>query len=190
MSGLRDLLYSSSEYEEEEQDQESEPEPETNLFECLNDEYKNKPTYKKMTTGRENNEKILLCCSDVKQNLNNYFAIDEKEINERLKNKQILYEVIYGFRYIKPYIDLDMYEKFEDEEVIKTFDYIIETLADKKLCFVIGGYTSIESIYERYKLIELKDIETTHKKLSLRIFAYKYSIDVNKSLAFFFYFFV
>ena len=184
MSGLRDLLYSSSEYEEEEQDQESEPEPETNLFECLNDEYKDKPTYKKMTAGRENNEKILLCCSDVKQNLNNYFAIDEKEINERLKNNQILYEVIYGFRYIKPYIDLDMYEKFEDEEVIKTFDYIIETLADKKLYFVIGGYTSIESINERYKLIELKDIETTHKKLSLRIFAYKYSIDVNKSLAF------
>ena len=184
MSGLRDLLYSSSEYEEEEQDQESEPEPETNLFECLNDEYKDKPTYKKMTAGRENNEKILLCCSDVKQNLNNYFAIDEKEINERLKNNQILYEVIYGFRYIKPYIDLDMYEKFEDEEVIKTFDYIIETLAYKKLDFVIGGYTSIESINERYKLIELKDIETTHKKLSLRIFAYKYSIDVNKSLAF------
>ena len=183
---MNDLLDLSSEYEEEETEQESEPEPETklNLFECLNDEYKNKPTYKKMTTGRENDEKILLCCSDVKQSLNNYFAIDEEEINKRLNNNKIFYEVIYGFRYIKPYIDLDILDKFEDEEVIKTFDYILKTLADKKLCFVFGGYTSIESINERYKLIELKDIETTHKKLSLRIFAYKYSIDINKALAF------
>ena len=182
------LLSSSSDYEEEEQDQEPEPEPEPetklNLFTCLNDEYKNKPTYKKMTTGRENDEKILLCCSDVKQNLNNYFAINEEEINNRLKNNKIFYEVIYGFQYIKPYIDLDMLDNFEDEEVIKTFDYILKTLADKKLCFVFGGYTSIESINERYKHIELKDIETTHKKLSLRIFAYKYSIDINKALAF------
>ena len=184
--GLRDLLGSSSEYEEEETEQETEPEPETqiNLFTCLNDEYKNKPTYEKMTTGRENDEKILLCCSDVKQNLNNYFAIDEEEINKRLNKNQILYEVIYGFRYIKPYIDLDMVDTFEDEEVEKTFNYILKTLADKKLCFVFGGYTSIESINKRCKHIEIKDIETTHKKLSLRIFAYKYSIDINKSLAF------
>ena len=192
MAGLRDLLGSSSEYEEEETEQEpeqetepeQEEEPQLNLFTCLNDEYKNKPTYKKITTGRENDEKILLCCSDVKQNLNNYFTIDEEEINNRLNHNKILYEVIYGFRYIKPYIDLDMADTFEDEEVEETFNYILKTLADKKLCFVFGGYTSIESINERYKHIELKDIETTHKKLSLRIFAHKYSIDVNKALAF------
>ena len=153
MAGLRDLIGSSSEYEEEEQEQETEEqeqeqeqeteeqeqeteEPQINRFTCLNDEYKDKLTYKKMTTGRENDEKILLCCSDLKQSLNNYFAIDEKEINERLKNNQILYEVIYGFRYIKPYIDLDINDEFEDEEVEKTFDYILETLEDKKLCFV------------------------------------------------------
>ena len=179
------LLSSSSEYEEEEEP-EPEPEPETelNLFTCLNDEYKQTKTYKKITTGRGNDEKILLCCSDLRQNLNNYFAIDEEEINNRLENNQILYEVIYGFRYIKPYIDLDMLDEFEDEEVEKTFNYILKTLADKKLCFVIGGYTSIESINGRFNHIELKDIETTHKKLSLRIFAYKYSIDINKSLAF------
>lgn len=187
---MRDLLFSSSDYEEEEQDQETEQEkpqkeePHLNSFTCLKDDYKDKPTYKKMTTGRENDEKILLCSSDLKQNLNNYFAIDEEEINERLNNNKILYEVIYGFNYIKPYIDLDMKEEFEDEEVIKTFNYILETLKDKKLNFVVGGYTSIESINEKYKLIDLKDIESTHKKLSLRIFAYKYSIDVNKALAF------
>ena len=183
---LRDLLYSSSEYEEEEEVQEPEEVQETqiNRFTCLNDEYKNKTTYKKMTTGRENEEKILLCCSDVKQNLNNYLAIDEEEINERLNNNEILYEVIYGFRYIKPYIDLDMDKEFEDEEAEDTFYYILGTLADKKLCFVFGGYTSIESINKRYKHIELKDVETTHKKLSLRIFAYNYSIDINKALAF------
>lgn len=195
MAGLRDLLGYSSEYEEEEQEQETEQEqeqeteqeteePQINRFTCLNDEYKNKPTYKKITTGRENDEKILLCCSDVKQNLNNYFAIDEEEINNRLKHNQIFYEVIYGFRYIKPYIDLDMLEKFDDEEVIKTFDYILKTLEDKKLDFVVGGYTSIETIHNDYKQIEIKDVETTHKKLSLRIFAYKYSIDINKALAF------
>lgn len=198
MAGLRDLIGSSSEYEEEEQDQEieeqdqeteqeeteQEEEPQLNLFTCLNDEYKNKQTYKKITTGRENDEKILLCCSDVKQNLNNYFAIDEEEINNRLKHNQILYEVIYGFRYIKPYIDLDMLDEFKDEEVETTFYNILRTLVDKKLCFVFGGYTSIESINERFKHIELKDVETTHKKLSLRIFAYKYSIDINKALAF------
>ena len=194
VTGPIDLLYSSSEYEEEEEEpeqeaepeQESEPEQETklNLFTCLNDEYKNKPTYKKMTAGRENDEKILLCCSDVKQNLNNYFAIDEEKIREGLNKNKIFYEVIYGFNYIKPYIDLDMLDNFEDEEVIKTFDYILDTLEDKNLCFVFGGYTSIESINERYKQIEIKDVETTHKKLSLRIFAYKYSIDINKALAF------
>ncbi len=159
-------------------------ETKTNIFTCLNDEYKQKQTYKKMTTGRENDEEILLCCSDVKQNLNNYFAIDSEEINERLNNNQILYEVIYGFRYIKPYIDLDMDDKFEDEEVEKTFKYILETLEDKKLNFVFGGYTSIESINKKHERIEIKDIETTHKKLSLRIFAHKYAIDINKSLAF------
>ena len=111
------LFSSSSEYEEEDQDQDQDQdqEPQLNLFTCLNDEYKDKPTYKKMTTGRENDEKILLCCSDLKQNLNNYLAIDEEEINKRLKNNQILHEVIYGFRYIKPYIDLDMNDEFEDE---------------------------------------------------------------------------
>lgn len=184
------LLSSSSDYEEEEEQETEEQEPaqeekpQLNLFTCLNDEYKNKTTYKKMTTGRENDEKILLCCSDVKQNLNNYFAIDSEEINKRLNNNQILYEVIYGFRYIKPYIDLDMLDTFEDEEVEKTFNYILDTLEDKNLCFVFGGYTSIESIHNEYKRIEIKDVETTHKKLSLRIFAYKYSIDVNKALAF------
>ena len=157
---------------------------ETNHFTCLNDEYKDKQTYKKMKTGRENNEEILLCCSDVKQNLNNYFAIDEDEINERLNNKNILYEVIYGFHYIKPYIDLDMGDDFEDDEVYKTFKYILKTLQDKKLKFVIGGYTSIEKINKKLNDIEIKDIETTHKKLSLRIFAHKYAIDINKSLAF------
>lgn len=184
---MRDLLCSSSEYEEEEQDQEQDQEqeePQINRFTCLNDEYKDKPTYKKMTTGRENDEKILLCCSGVKRKLKNYFSIDEEEINERLNNNEILYEVIYGFRYIKPYIDLDMRDDFEDEEVEETFNYVLETLANKKLCFVIGGYTSIESINKKFKRIEIKDIEITHKKLSLRIFAYKYSIDINKSLAF------
>lgn len=182
--GLRDLLCLSSEYEEEEEEQEPEEEPQINRFTCFNDEYKNKPTYKKMTTGRENDEKILLCCSDLKQNLNNYLAIDEEEINKRLNKNEILYEVIYGFRYIKPYIDLDMNEEFEDEEVEKTLNYILDTLADKKLIFVFGGYTSIQSIHNDYKQIELKDIETTHKKLSLRIFAYNYAIDINKALAF------
>ena len=145
---------------------------------------KQKQTYKKITTGRENNEEILLCCSDVKTNLNNYFAIDSKEINERLNNNNILYEVIYGFRYIKPYIDLDMDDKFNDDEVEKTFKYILKTLENKKLNFVVGGYTSIKSINDRYKRIEIKDIKITHKKLSLRIFAHKYAIDINKSLAF------
>ena len=170
--------------DETETEQEETEETKTNIFTCMNDEYKQKQTYKKITTGRENDEKILLCCSDVKQNLNNYFAIDSEEINERLNNNQILFEVIYGFRYIKPYIDLDMDDKFEDEEVEKTFKYILETLEDKKLNFVVGGYTSIKSINDRFARIEIKDIETTHKKLSLRIFAYKYAIDINKSLAF------
>ena len=53
-----------------------------------------------------------------------------------------------------------------------------------KLDYVIGGYTSINSIHDEYEYIELKNTETTHKKLSLRIFAYKYSIDINKSLSF------
>ena len=164
--------------------EEEQEETKTNIFTCMNDEYKQKQTYKKITTGRENNEEILLCCSDVRQNLNNYFAIDSEEINERLNNNQILYEVIYGFRYIKPYIDLDMDDKFEDEEVYKTFKYILKTLQDKKLYFVFGGYTSIEKINKKSQEVEIKDIETTHKKLSLRIFAYKYAIDINKSLAF------
>ena len=180
--------YTSSEFEEEEQKQEiniTEIKTSTqNHFICLNDEYKDKQTYKKMKTGRVMDDEILLCCSDVKQNLNNYFVIDEDEINERLNNKNILYEVIYGFRYIKPYIDLDMDDKFDDDEVYKTFKYILKTLQDKKLNFVIGGYTSIEKINKKLNDIEIKDIETTHKKLSLRIFAHKYAIDINKSLAF------
>ena len=188
--GLRDLLCLSSEYEEEEEEEEQEPEeqeteePQINRFTCFNEKYKDEPTYKKMTTGRENDEKILLCCSDLNKNLNNYFAIDEEEINKRLNKNEILYEVIYGFRYIKPYIDLDMNEEFEDEEVEETLNNILNTLADIKLNFVFGGYTSIQSIHNDYKRIELKDIETTHKKLSLRIFAYKYAIDINKALAF------
>ena len=172
-----------SDSDDETETEETKEETKINIFTCMNDEYKQKQTYKKITTGRENNEEILLCCSDVKQNLNNYFAIDEKEINERLNNNNILYEVIYGFRYIKPYIDLDMDDKFNDDEVEKTFNYILETLQGK-LNFVFGGYTSIESINKNYKYIEIKDIETTHKKLSLRIFAHKYAIDINKSLAF------
>lgn len=173
-----------TETEETTEEETEQEETKTNIFTCMNDEYKQKQTYKKMTTGRENNDEILLCCSDVKQNLNNYFAIDSEEINERLNNNQILYEVIYGFRYIKPYIDLDMDDKFNDDEVYKTFKYILKTLKNKKLNFVIGGYTSIKSINDRYKRIEIKDIKTTHKKLSLRIFAHKYAIDINKSLAF------
>ena len=66
---------------EQETTEETTERTETNHFTCLNDEYKDKQTYKKMTTGRENNEEILLCCSDVKQNLNNYFAIDEEGIS-------------------------------------------------------------------------------------------------------------
>lgn len=162
----------------------TEKETKINIFTCMNDEYKQKQTYKKITTGRETDKKILLCCSDVKQNLNNYFAIDEEEINERLNNNQILYEVIYGFHYIKPYIDLDISDEIDDDEVYKTFKYILKTLQDKKLNFVVGGYTSIEKINKKLNDIEIKDIETTHKKLSLRIFAYKYAIDINKSLAF------
>lgn len=181
--GITKKISDSDDETETEEEQET-TETKTNIFTCLNDEYKQKQTYKKMTTGREENKEILLCCSDVKQNLNNYFAIDSEEINERLNNKQILYEVIYGFRYIKPYIDLDISEEIEDEEVEKTFYDILKTLQKKKLNFVIGGYTSIKSINDRYKRIEIKDIETTHKKLSLRIFAYKYAIDINKSLAF------
>ena len=170
--------------DETETEEETTEETKINIFTCMNDKYKQTQTYKKITTGRENNEEILLCCSNVKQNLNNYFAIDSEEINERLNNNNILYEVIYGFRYIKPYIDLDMDDKFKDDEVEKTFNYILETLENKKLNFVVGGYTSIKSINDRYKRIEIKDIETTRKKLSLRIFAYKYAIDINKSLAF------
>ena len=181
---MRDLIGSSSEYEEEEEQEPEEQEPQINHFTCFKEDYKDKPTYKKMTTGRENDEKILLCCSDLNKNLNNYVAIDEKEINNRLDKNEILYEVIYGFRYVKPYIDLDMDEEFEDEEVEKKFDDVLKTVADKILYFVIGGYTSIESINKKFKRIELKDIKTTHKKLSLRIFAYKYAIDVNKTLAF------
>ena len=182
---IKKISYSDDETETEQgTEQEITKKTETNHFTCLNDEYKDKQTYKKMKTGRENNEEILLCCSDVKQNLNNYFAIDEDKINERLNNKNILYEVIYGFHYIKPYIDLDMDDKFDDDEVYKTFKCILKTLQDKKLKFVIGGYTSIEKINKKLNDIEIKDIETTHKKLSLRIFAHKYAIDINKSLAF------
>lgn len=182
--GITKKISDSDDETETEEEQETTEETKTNIFTCMNDEYKQKQTYKKMTTGRENNEEILLCCSDVKQNLNNYFAIDEDEINERLNNNNILYEVIYGFRYIKPYIDLDMDDKFNDDEVYKTFKYILKTLQDKKLNFVVGGYTSIEKINKKLNDIEIKDIETTHKKLSLRIFAHKYAIDINKSLAF------
>lgn len=175
---------SDSDDETETETEETEEETKINIFTCMNDKYKQKQTYTTMKTGRETDKKILLCCSDFNQNLNNYFAIDEDEINERLNNNNILYEVIYGFRYIKPYIDLDMDDKFEDDEVEKTFNYILETLENKKLNFVFGGYTSIESINERYKHIEIKDIKITHKKLSLRIFAHKYAIDINKSLDF------
>lgn len=155
----------------------------TNLFTCYSDKNKDDDNYKLLTQARINDRRALLCCSDVKQGLNDYFVLTEKQIKESLNNKQILYEVIYGFNYIKPYIDLDMNEKFEDEEVINTFDNVINTLKGK-LDYVIGGYTSINSIHDEYEYIELKNTETTHKKLSLRIFAYKYAIDINKSLSF------
>ena len=155
----------------------------TNLFTCYSDKNKNDDNYQLLTQARINDRRALLCCSEVRANLNDYFVLTEKQIRESLNNKLTLYEVIYGFKYIKPYIDLDMDDKFEDEEVINTFDNVINTLKGK-LDYVIGGYTSINSIHDEYEYIELKNTETTHKKLSLRIFAYKYSIDINKSLAF------
>lgn len=155
----------------------------TNLFTCYSDKNKDDDNYKLLTQARINDRRALLCCSEVRANLNDYFVLNEKQIRESLNNKLTLYEVIYGFKYIKPYIDLDMDDKFEDEEVINTFDNVINTLKGK-LDYVIGGYTSINSIHDEYEYIELKNTETTHKKLSLRIFAYKYSIDINKSLAF------
>lgn len=155
----------------------------TNLFTCYSDKNKNDDNYQLLTQARINDRRALLCCSEVRTNLNDYFVLTEKQIRESLNNKLTLYEVIYGFKYIKPYIDLDMDDKFEDEEVINTFDNVINTLKGK-LDYVIGGYTSINSIHDEYEYIELKNTETTHKKLSLRIFAYKYSIDINKSLAF------
>ena len=162
----------------------------TNRFTCYSDKNKNDDNYQLLTQARINDRRALIIgsyhrsyCSDIKQGFNDYFVLTEKQIRESLNNKQILYEVIYGFNYIKPYIDLDMNEKFEDEEVINTFDNVINTLKGK-LNYVIGGYTSINSIHDEYEYIELKNAETTHKKLSLRIFAYKYAIDINKSLAF------
>ena len=155
----------------------------TNLFTCYSDKNKNDDNYQLLTQARINDRRALLCCSDVRSNLTDYFVLTEKQIRESLNNKLTLYEVIYGFKYIKPYIDLDMDDKFEDEEVINTFDNVINTLKGK-LDYVIGGYTSINSIHDEYEYIELKNTEKTHKKLSLRIFAYKYSIDINKSLAF------
>lgn len=156
----------------------------TNRFTCYSDKNKNDDNYQLLTQARINDRRALLCCSDIKQGLNDYFVLTEKQIRESLNNKLTLYEVIYGFNYIKPYIDLDMdYKKFSDEEVINTFDNVINTLKGK-LNYVIGGYTSINSIHDEYEYIELKNAEKTHKKLSLRIFAYKYAIDINKSLAF------
>lgn len=155
----------------------------TNRFYICDDKYKSSKIYKNFENSRVNGDKMLLCCSDVKQNLNNYFVINENNINAGLENQQIFYEVIYGFSFIKPYIDLDMKDEFDDDEVIKTFDKIIKKL-DHKLSYVFGGYTSIQAINDKFKYIELKDVEKTHKKLSLRIFAYKYAIDINKTLAF------
>lgn len=155
----------------------------TNRFTCYSDKNKNDDNYQLLTQARINDRRALLCCTDVRQNLTDYCVLTEKQIRESLNNKLTLYEVIYGFNYIKPYIDLDMNEKFEDEEVINTFDNVIKTLKGK-LNYVIGGYTSINSIHDEYEYIELKNAEKTHKKLSLRIFAYKYAIDINKSLAF------
>lgn len=155
----------------------------TNRFYICDDKYKSSKKYKYFENSRVKGDKMLLCCSDVKQNVYNYFVIDENNINAGLENHKIFYEVIYGFSFIKPYIDLDMKDEFDDDEVIKTFDKIIKKL-DHKLSYVFGGYTSIKSINDKFKYIELKDVEKTHKKLSLRIFAYKYAIDINKTLAF------
>ena len=155
----------------------------TNLFTCYSDKNKDDDNYQLLTQARIYDRRALLCCSEVRANLNDYFVLTEKQIRESLQNKLTLYEVIYGFKYIKPYIDLDMDDEFEDDEVINTFDNVINTLKGK-LDYVIGGYTSINSIHDEYKYIELKNTEKTHKKLSLRIFAYKYAIDINKSLAF------
>ena len=186
VSSSSDSDYSSSEYEEEEIEEITMPSIDTcshNSFVCYDEKYKEYETYKELKRGRMYGEKLLLCCTDVRQNLTDYCVLSEKQINEGLNNKLTLYEVIYGFWFIKPYIDLDMDDKFEDEEVINTFDNIINTLQGK-LDYVIGGYTSINSIHDEYEYIELKNAETTHKKLSLRIFAYKYAIDIRYVLAF------
>ena len=187
VSSSSDSDYSSSEYEEEEEIEEiTTPEIDrgsTNKFVCYDEKYKEYETYKEMKRGRMYGEKLLLCCTDVRQNLTDYCVLSEQQINEGLNNKLTLYEVIYGFWFIKPYIDLDMDDKFEDEEVINTFDNIINTLHGK-LDYVIGGYTSINSIHDEYEYIELKNAEKTHKKLSLRIFAYKYAIDIRYVLGF------
>ena len=186
VSSSSDSDYSSPEYEEEEIEEITMPSIDTcshNSFVCFDEKYKEYETYKELKRGRMYGEKLLLCCTDVRQNLTDYCVLSEKQINEGLNKKLTLYEVIYGFWFIKPYIDLDMDDKFEDEEVINTFDNIINTLKGK-LDYVIGGYTSINSIHDEYEYIELKNTETTHKKLSLRIFAYKYAIDIRYVLAF------
>lgn len=185
VSSSSDSDYSNAEYEEEEEEI-TVPSIDTcshNCFVCYDEKHKEDETYKELRRGRMYGEKMLLCCTDVKQNLNDYCVLTEKQINEGLNNKLTLYEVIYGFWFIKPYIDLDMDDKFEDEEVINTFDNIINTLQGK-LDYVIGGYTSINSIHDEYEYIELKNTEKTHKKLSLRIFAYKYAIDIRYVLSF------
>lgn len=155
----------------------------TNRFYICDDRFKSSKKYIYFENSRVKSDKTLLCCTDIKQSAYNYFVEDENKINAGLKNHQIFYEVIYGFSHIKPYIDLDMKDEFDDDEVIKTFDKIIKKL-DHKLSYVFGGYTSIQAINDKFKYIELKDVEKTHKKLSLRIFAYKYAVDINKALAF------
>ncbi len=170
----------SSEHKEEETNKTN-----TNYFECFTKEYKDIKKYIDFRDSRISNKKTLLCCTDVRQNLDKYCVLTEDEINKGLQQNKIYYEVIYGFKYIKPYINIDISTDYDDDFVINTFENIIKTIKSK-LSYVFGGYTSIASINEKYKFIELKDSDKTHKKLSLRIFAYKYAIDINKSLGFWF----
>ena len=155
----------------------------TNRFYICDENNKSSKIYNKLENARVYGDKMLLCCADIKQKQNNYFVASENNINVGLVNHKIFYEVIYGYNFIKPYIDLDMKDEFDDNEVVKTFNKIIKTL-NGKLSYVLGGYTSIKSINDKFKYIEIKDAATTHKKLSLRIFAYKYAIDIDKALAF------
>lgn len=130
-----------------------------------------------------NDEASILCSYGLECNLDSYVSLKEKEIINNLKQNKTIYEVIYNVPFIKPYIDLDMDCNFTDDEVIEVFNNIRKTLKSK-ISYVFGGYTSVDSIHEKYEFIELKDVDETHKKLSLRIFAHEYSIQINKALGF------